>query len=49
MTLCIAQLPSMLLVNGAELLLQGQPFVVFGLLLTQGRLILLTERLGMSS
>ena len=35
MTLGIAQFPGMLLVTGTELLLQGQPFVLFSLLLLQ--------------
>ncbi|SAM35880.1 hypothetical protein BN1864_LIB5394:05927 [Pseudomonas sp. 1 R 17] len=43
----IAQLPSMVLVAGTELLLQGQPFVLFSLLLMQGRLASLAERLCM--
>ncbi|SDR40984.1 hypothetical protein SAMN04490186_6192 [Pseudomonas grimontii] len=43
----IAQLPSMVLVADTELLLQGQPFVLFSLLLMQGRLALLAERLCM--
>jgi len=45
MTLCIAQLPSMLLVDGAELLLKRQPFVLLRLLLAQSYLALLAERL----
>ena len=47
MTLCIAQLPSMLLVDGAELLLKRQPFVLLRLLLAQSYLALLAERLCM--
>ncbi|KTC60011.1 hypothetical protein AO262_00180 [Pseudomonas fluorescens ABAC62] len=45
MTLGIAQLPSMVLVAGTELLLQGQPFILFSLLLLQGHLALQAERL----
>ncbi|PUB43930.1 hypothetical protein SAMN05660912_01539 [Pseudomonas sp. LAMO17WK12:I1] len=43
----IAQFPGMMLVAGTELLLQGQSFVLFSLLLMQGRLALLAERLRM--
>ncbi|TWC74889.1 hypothetical protein FBY10_101596 [Pseudomonas sp. SJZ103] len=39
----------MVLGAGTELLLQGQPFVLLYLLLAQGCLGLLTERLGMDS
>lgn len=43
----IAQLLSMLLIAGTELLLQGQPFVLLQLLLLYDRQALLTERLSM--